>query len=304
MSGKHQSVSNRRGRLRRLRHVPVFPTLLTSGNLACGVTAMFCAASQHDLLFAGAVLIFAAMVCDMLDGKVARMTGTTGRFGAELDSLADVVSFGAAPAFLVHRTVLGENPTKVWGEGETLIWSIAVVYVVFTAIRLARYNVEHGDEESETTAFIGLPSPGAAAILCCWILFAAWFDSPERFNGSIMDKLGMTLETFHAVIRIVLVCLTPLAALLMVSKIRFPHVGNMLTSNDLGFRRFILLILIIMLLVMARLYGVVLMVTMYVMVGLVPGIPEVVRRWRQGEDILEDAEEVVTPADGQQTNGS
>jgi len=291
--------SARLRRLDRLRHVPVFPTLLTSGNLSCGVTAIFCAASQHDLLFAGAILIFAAMICDMLDGKVARMTGTTGRFGAELDSLADVVSFGVAPAMLVHRTVLGESPTRVWGEGETLIWSIAVVYAVFTAIRLARYNVEHDGDESQTQAFIGLPSPGAAAVLCSWVLFAAWFDSPEHFDGSVMDHMGITAETFHAGIRIVLISLTPLVALLMVSKIGFPHLGNVLLGQRLGFRRFILLILVIMLLTTSRLYGLVVLVTVYVMVGLVPGIPQVVRRWRHGEDILEDADERLEPeADG------
>lgn len=291
MSGEQRKHSTR-VRLRRLREVPVLPTLLTSGNLACGVTAIFCAASQHDLLFTGAVLIFAAMICDMLDGKVARMTGTTGQFGVELDSLADVVSFGVAPAILVHRTVLGENPTRVWGEGETLIWSIAVVYAVFTAIRLARYNVEKDDDAAETEAFIGLPSPGAAAVLCAWILFAGWFDSPERFNGSIMDKLGMTRQTFHGIIRVILISLTPLLALLMVSKIRFPHAGNLMLGRSLGFRRFILLILIIMLLFTARLYGVVLLVTLYVFIGLVPGVPQVISRWRHGRDILEDEDEV------------
>ena len=64
-------------------------------------------------------------------------------FGAELDSLADVISFGIAPAMLVHRLVLGDQPEHAWGEGERLIWFLAVWYVVMTAIRLARYNVEH-----------------------------------------------------------------------------------------------------------------------------------------------------------------
>lgn len=277
-----------RARLRRLRTVPVLPTLLTAGNLACGVTAIFCAASQHDLLFVGGLLIFAAMVCDMLDGKVARMTGTTGQFGVELDSLADVVSFGIAPAILVHRTVLGENPTRVWGEGETLIWSVAVLYAVMTAIRLARYNAEHGDDGEATTAFNGLPSPGAAAVLCAWVAFAAWFAQPSHWQGSVMDQIGLDPGSFHAIIRLVLLVLTPVLALLMVSRIRFPHVGNLLLSDGLGFRSFILLILLLAMLATAKLYGVLLLVTTYVFIGLIPGIPQVIRRWRRGLDIFDE----------------
>ncbi|MDA3961755.1 MAG: CDP-alcohol phosphatidyltransferase family protein [Planctomycetota bacterium] len=285
MSSRTRRASSR---LRRLRTVPVLPTLLTSSNLACGVTAIFCAASQHELLFQGAILIFAAMICDMLDGKVARMTGTTGQFGMELDSLADVVSFGVAPAILVHRTVLGENPTRVWGEGETLIWSVAVLYAVLTAIRLARYNVEHEGENAATDCFIGLPSPGAASVLCAWVMFAAWFENPVHWSGSMMDQMGMDPTSFHAAIQVILLVMTPILALLMVSKIKFPHVGNTLLGDGLGFRRFILLILLITMLFTAKFYGVVLLVTAYVLIGLIPGVPQVVRRWRSGRDILEE----------------
>jgi len=164
---------------KRLKTLPVLPTLLTAGNLACGLTAILCAAShvpgavrgdwQHDWLFIGAVMVFVAMICDMFDGKVARMTRTAGPFGAELDSLADVVSFGVAPAILVHRLVLGQPGVLAYGE--RLLWLVAVFFAVMAAIRLARYNVEHSDEA--TPWFRGMPSPGAAALVCSWVMFHA-----------------------------------------------------------------------------------------------------------------------------------
>ncbi|MHC5067185.1 MAG: CDP-alcohol phosphatidyltransferase family protein [Planctomycetota bacterium] len=279
----------------RLVTVPVLPTLLTAGNLACGVTAVFCAASNQALFLYGAILIFVAMVCDMFDGKVARMTGQAGPFGAQLDSLADVVSFGAAPAILVHRLVLGDHPDKVWGEGEKLIWAIAVLYVVFTAIRLARYNVEHAEDGGgeETTAFIGLPSPGAAAFLACWVLFYAWYLDPANsanYAGSLMDRAGWQREVVAQLVRLFLSAATPLCALLMVSRIRFPHIGNTLLGRSMGLRRFLLLLLVLVLLITLKLYAVVVVVTGYVALGVVPAIPGLLSRWRAGRDILEEDE--------------
>ena len=116
-----------------------------------------CAANGR--LELGAWLIFAAMFCDLFDGKVARMTKTDGEFGVQLDSLADVVSFGVAPALLMHRYVL-DGP-GILGEGERIVWAIAIWYAVLTAIRLARYNVEQ--HSGATKTFRGLPSPGAAS---------------------------------------------------------------------------------------------------------------------------------------------
>src|SRR5258708_11393396 len=101
---------------------------------------------------------------DFFDGFVARATGTTSKFGQELDSLADLVSFGMAPALLISLSVLRYLP--FWGI------SIAVFYVVCAAIRLARFNVQAQVEEK--SHFMGLPSPAAAGILASYILFSHW----------------------------------------------------------------------------------------------------------------------------------
>ena len=163
--------------------------MLTAGNLASGISAIMCAA--HNMLGIGAALVFFAMICDLFDGKVARMTGTDGAFGAELDSLADVVSFGVAPAMLLHRLVLGES--GVWGDGERLIWLVSVVYAVFTAIRLARYNVE-SEEGGGGTMFKGLPAQ-AAAVLCSWILFTDFLRMSTMANLIFRTPFWLILWT-------------------------------------------------------------------------------------------------------------
>jgi len=270
--------------------LPVLPTLLTAGNLVCGLTAIFCGVSDHNLLFEGAVLVFAAMACDMLDGKVARLTGSAGEFGAELDSLADMVSFGVAPAMLVHRLVLGDNPTRVWGDGEQLIWLIAVFYAVMTALRLARYNVEHSNEQA-TSAFRGLPSPGAAAFLCSWVLFYAWLQRRMLDEGSSALTLSLEWAVWDHLLRLLLSGSMPLMALLMVSSIPFPHVGNTILREQIRLRHLILLLLAIGALVMFPVYGLVLGTSLYVILALARGLPAVARRWGHGRDLLDEDED-------------
>ena len=281
-------------RRRPLSDYPVFPTLLTSGNLACGVTAILCAMSaggtqadagggQVGLLFYGAVLIFAAMVFDMFDGKVARMTGTDGEFGAELDSIADIVSFGVAPAILVHRAVLGTPPMMVVGEGERWIWFLSVFYVVMTGIRLARYNVEH---DTETTRFFfGLPSPGAAATLAAWVMLYSWFaDRAGQWDDTfIASHLGLGLAELRHVTRWMLMFLTALTALLMVSRIQFLHVGNVLLSGRIQLWRLVLILVIVGLLGTTPLVMLTVLTTGYILIGTTLGCWGWCRRLRGGE---------------------
>lgn len=288
-------------RLKRLKTLPVFPTLLTAGNLACGITAVLCAAhytpsdtSHQWMLFIGACMVFAAMVFDMFDGKVARMTNTAGPFGAELDSLADVVSFGVAPAILVHRLVLGQP--GVFAYGERLLWLVTVFYAVMAAIRLARYNVEHSDEA--TPWFRGLPSPGAAALVCGWVMFHQWtMLHPDKTvsmwvlnNGLITPAAWSGLGSMDP-FRWALIVITAGSALLMVSTVRYPHAGNTLFGR-IGFRPMILLILVITALVMFDIPHVLFTVTTgYVAWGLFRGTYELWRNWRQGRNVLEDEDE-------------
>jgi CDP-diacylglycerol--serine O-phosphatidyltransferase len=276
-------------RIRRLKTLPVLPTLLTAGNLASGITAILCAAhatgdERSAWLHAGAIMVFVAMVCDMLDGKVARLTHTEGAFGAELDSLADVVSFGVAPAILVHRLILGEP--GVFDYGQRMLWFFTVFYPVMASIRLARYNVEASGEAKPY--FRGLPSPGAAAIVCAWIIFyhqyhdhlVAWqlakpLDSP--YAGLVhLDPFGLAL-----------LGVSVLAALLMVSTVRYPHIGNTMLGR-INFRKMILGLFISFLLFTYPAPTLFAATTGFVLWGALAGAVDALRAWRRGRHPLDD----------------
>jgi len=211
-------------RRRVLRTVQVLPTLMTAGNLMVGVLA--CAymidagaflsdaarVREADALFSKAAwLIFIGMVLDGLDGRVARMTNSTSAFGAQLDSLADVVTFGVAPA-LVAKTVLGVAFTEI---PPRLLFVVCLVYVVGAAMRLARYNVESERLSREgsvhvTRVFRGLPSPAAAGVIAGLLLLRSKY---ATLGGLEWIEWG-------------LLAATPLMGLLMISRMPFSHVMN------------------------------------------------------------------------------
>ncbi len=137
----------------------IFPGSFTMGNLVCGFIAIVSAAGGE--LVTACWLIVLAGFFDALDGKVARFSGAASPFGIQLDSLADVVSFGTAPAFIIYL-VIPESLGK-WS------WIICVVYLIAASYRLARYNL-HADNE-EKKGFWGLPVPGAGITLAAYIIF-------------------------------------------------------------------------------------------------------------------------------------
>jgi CDP-diacylglycerol--serine O-phosphatidyltransferase len=148
-----------RGTLRR-RGIYILPNLFTTGVLFGGFYAIVQAMNtryEH-----AAVAIFVAMVLDGLDGRVARLTRTSSEFGAEYDSLADVVAFGAAPALVMYEWAL--RPLGRLG------WIVAFAYCAATALRLARFNVMH--DVVDKRFFQGMPCPAAAALLAgfVWIV--------------------------------------------------------------------------------------------------------------------------------------
>jgi CDP-diacylglycerol---serine O-phosphatidyltransferase len=131
----------------------LLPSLLTLGNMFCGYACVVYA-MRGDYERASVYIGF-AIVLDMLDGRVARMTGTTSAFGVEFDSLADVISFGIAPAILAFA----------WGLSpfQRLGWAAGFIYVSATAIRLARFNVQ-STQNPDKRYFVGMPSPAAASV--------------------------------------------------------------------------------------------------------------------------------------------
>ena len=137
----------------------ILPSAFTLGNLFFGLYAMV-AASRGDLVWAGWFIVFAGTL-DMLDGSVARFTRTGSRFGAELDSLVDAISFGVAPGFVIYEIFFAEAQ---WA------WILSFVYVTAVVVRLARFNIEQGGDAKRH--FHGLPSPAAAGTLATYYPFS------------------------------------------------------------------------------------------------------------------------------------
>jgi len=162
------------------RGVYLLPNLLTTGGLFAGVYSIL--ASVRGAYWVAAVAILVANVCDILDGRVARMTRTSTKFGTEYDSLADVIAFGVAPGILVYTWAL-----RPWG---TLGWLAASTYVACGALRLARFNVQY--ESSEKRHFLGLPIPAAAEVIAALVLLY-YFVGGE---GETHKRITLLLTTF------------------------------------------------------------------------------------------------------------
>src|SRR2546427_6883755 len=160
------------------------PNLLTAGNLFCGFVALtkiveanLTAGDFHNIKVAlGFILL--ACIFDLFDGRVARMGGVESPFGREFDSLADLISFGVAPAFLVHRVVLKD--VDLFKDHPEYGWFIASIYLLCGAFRLARFNClaalagTGGGRE-----FLGFPIPAAAGLVSSLTLFMIWWDEKE-----------------------------------------------------------------------------------------------------------------------------
>ena len=204
------------------KSIYLLPNLLTAANMVLGILAIANAINDSLTLSLAAEtkvvpfvlpakLIIGAIFLDFLDGRVARATGTTSRFGMEFDSMSDLVSFGMAPAILIYLSVLRYLP--FWGI------SIAVLYVVCAAVRLARFNVQAAIEEKDH--FMGLPSPGAAGLLASYVLLSRW--GGWYGKGIMLNKvMGWYQENISYVESLVIPALTILVALVMVSTIRYP----------------------------------------------------------------------------------
>jgi CDP-diacylglycerol--serine O-phosphatidyltransferase len=213
-----------------MRKFAVVPTLLTLGNGICGFVAITIASRitatepidevERNFVISGWFII-AAMVFDMLDGYVARLSKTASKFGGELDSLCDAISFGVAPAFLILKMGPGWEPGRPILH--QILAGIAALYMVCTILRLARFNVDNTPDPAAHKRFRGLPSPGAAGCIA----------SLAILRGGLPSKLADywqagTLETTRIFAQQFVEVATPIGglvvALLMVSIVPYPHV--------------------------------------------------------------------------------
>jgi CDP-diacylglycerol---serine O-phosphatidyltransferase len=259
--------------MKRIRTVAVFPTMFTLGNLLCGFFSIVVAARvdaptslerpmgadiafrhptrimreldpadpTHNVMLS-AWLIFLAMVFDALDGHVARLSRTSSDFGAQLDSLCDVVTFGVAPGFLLVKMI----PQFTYVHREA-VWTIAAAYAACAALRLARFNVETS-EDDDHLHFSGLPSPAAAASIAGFgILFYELRRSGNHLRGAAeLDEVLQTILPVFAVI----------VGLLMVSRIPYPHVVNQAFRGQRSFGHVVGLLFALVAIMAIRAYSV------------------------------------------------
>ncbi len=193
--------------------VYVLPNLITSGSLFAGFYSIV--QSHFGRYELAAFAIVAGVVLDGLDGRVARMTHTTTKFGVEYDSLADLVTFGVAPAFLVYGWAL--SPFDRWG------WLAAFLYLVCGALRLARFNVQVNTVEKGK--FNGLPIPAAATFVASCILFVTHLQQVDVDGGGarsdILGWLSGVSSAMDAYRPFVVLITIYILALLMVSTVKF-----------------------------------------------------------------------------------
>ncbi|MBL8814876.1 MAG: phosphatidylcholine/phosphatidylserine synthase [Planctomyces sp.] len=253
-------ASNPQRKTRRQKVFAVIPTLLTLGNAVCGFGAITITAKvgpdnfSGNELFLASQLIFLAMLFDMLDGSAARLANQTSDFGAQLDSLCDAISFGVAPAFMMlklthpeHHLMASLDVPPPFEYSPRLLWAIAVLFMVCAILRLARFNVETDDDDSHD-CFSGLPSPAAAGIIASFPIGLQGLknigSSPTgpltdststvvegtsrqvssrgvAWNESVLDYMLPALSILLPVIALA-------TAILMVSRVRYPHVFNQL----------------------------------------------------------------------------
>jgi CDP-diacylglycerol--serine O-phosphatidyltransferase len=189
----------------RNRGVIILPNGFTLASLFFGMFAIV-AASRGEFDTAGLYIVFGG-VCDALDGRVARATGTGSRFGSELDSLVDAITFGLAPAMIMYFAVLNRNG---WD------WIFAFLFTACAVIRLARFNVEQAGRAKKY--FHGLPSPAAGMTLATYY----WFSQTSLYNQTVVGDLNWTTG---------LRGLMMLLAFLMISNVSYPAVPT------IGFRK-------------------------------------------------------------------
>jgi len=256
------------------------PNLLTAGNLFCGFVALTkivearIEVGDYSQIKVALGFILLACIFDLFDGRVARMGGHESPFGREFDSLADLISFGAAPAFLVHRVVLHDVFSDQYAE---VGWFIASIYLICGAFRLARFNcLSTLKKPGESNDFLGFPIPPAAGLVASLTLFIIELNKNEKDLG----RWGYLLP-------VVLIFLSAM----MVSDVKYPSFKSLGLRSSTTFLKIVVAALFIGCLLVLRekiLYYVLpLFFTAYLLYGFVR--PWLSRAWR--DEIEEDDED-------------
>ena len=263
----------RRGRLRErgktamIRGVHFLPSLATLGNAICGFGAMYVCTldpvkesdpfaklfAEHSLLWA-AYLVFFAAIFDVLDGRLARLTRHTTDFGGQLDSLADVISFGVAPAFVALQLFKIEGPSSLPVGVSRLVWAMGALYVACTAMRLARFNVTNEHGEQHHRSFQGLPSPGAGLGVLSFVLL-----------NYELTRNGLT--TLAAIVAYLVPFVLVACGLLMVSEVRYPHLMNTALRGRKSLWKLVVGLVVLLLLIVEHNYTISVTCIAFVLMG-------------------------------------
>src|ERR1017187_5247655 len=256
----------------------ILPNLMTAGNLFCGFMAVVSciharlAATAENGLYLGSTsgehyrfavyFIFGAALFDMLDGRLARMGGRESLFGAEFDSLADVVSFGLSPALLMFCLILAPSQQFPWFR--QIGWFVGFIYLLCAAMRLARFNVItnpllHRGKKESSKDFIGLPVPAAAGTVASLVLFLLKLDDADK-----------SLNWFALVLPFLML----LIAFLMMSPVRYPSGKNVDMQTRTRLRTFFFLLVLVGLVLLFKEVALLGLFLAYIFYGLY-------RRWRR-----------------------
>lgn len=243
-----------RDHLSELKTVPILPTVFTLGNIGAGfVCIALCTNSGDEMkepLLLAAWLIFLGMIFDTFDGKIARLTNQCSKFGEQMDSLADLICFGVAPAILVKTYLITQG-----AENTKVSWVIPLFYVFCAALRLARYNVECASP-GETKTFKGLPSPAAAGALA----------------GIILIQLKYSDFFLHDTIDWLLAPAVLLMGALMVSPFSYSHFGNKILGGQKSFGFLIIVVALVAIILKFSAISIALIFNAYALAGLISGI--------------------------------
>lgn len=281
-----------------MKRIAALPTILTLGTGFCGFMSLWYilkartftanASPFADFMETAGWMVLLAMVFDALDGKVARMVKAESDFGAQLDSLADVISFGVAPACMVVAMSteiyqIGEVSSKALAQ---FGWAAASVFMLCAMMRLARFNVESNHDSEGTMYFAGLPAPAAGGFVAALVMMRYNIEGVVAAQQQAVKTMAATQEQISAMYGPVPAKLLPLMepmatylpflaialAILMVSRIRYVHVLNKLLADQERFSYVILILIGALFFYFTWLFSIPLAFLIYIIWGLVGGI--------------------------------
>ena len=246
----------------------IIPSMFTCGNASFGILSILASINgeTEGHFIRAAWFLIGALACDIVDGRIARMTKTTSDFGMQLDSLSDLISFGMAPAMMMYMLVLKEM-------GKIGV-AIAVLYVLCCTLRLARFNVlaQSGEVKKH---FTGLPTPASAGVLISFVLSFKLL-SPEGYalNAKTIPALQSLMPAFFKIMPVVIVILS----FLMVSNVPYLSFKKVKMTKVRTIEFFAFLIVLIILIVVYPQNIIFLIFSIYAISGLVLYVPSIIIR--------------------------